>query len=424
MNLHKLVTPKAVTRISHAEFAGSFLDLLSDIENGTVFRVTGNPAIEAINRDFVQPARAAGRLKEFRQDTPALYDRQIVQRAITLDLPLPDTTLLDSTLRLRRTEGKGAFVGPHIDVHEDLPVDGLNFWISFSPLGREETVQFLPPEWILGGTPIGHFKSGVYRDDAGRTMPFEALEKSAVSSEIEPGEYFAFYSGRTAHCSPFYVKGERITADQRMILTPTPEGLIFGHHTHFYPVGKLNAFDGAVPVKSVTADYWSASGDHPVPTPYPSPIDEMANNLHAAHRVARASGVGADTPGADRILGEADRSINPRSEMLTHTRDAAARRLLKRDLVNLVPEVPNRIYPEIVKSDLFHVLSLAWHRGMATGGLVAALNAIVLLILIRLMVDFGGLAGHRVKTVLINRLSMVTWQQLHGTGQPGEARNV
>jgi hypothetical protein len=424
MNSYKLVTPKVVTRISHAEFARSFFDLLTEIDRGTIFRVSGNPAIEAINRDFVQPARAAGRLQDFRPDTPALYDWQIVQRAMTLDLPLPETTLLDSTLRLRRTEGKGAFVGPHIDVHEDLPIDGLNFWISFSSLGREETIQFLPPDWILGGTPIGHFKSGVYRDAAGRTMPFEALEKSAVSSEIEPGEYFAFYSGRTAHCSPFYVKGERITADQRMVLAPTSEGLIFGHHTHFYPVRKLSAFDGTVPVKSITAEYWSNSGGHPALTSYPSPIDEMADNLHAAHRIAKASGIGADAPGADKILGAAGRSVNLRSEMLTNTQDAAARRLLKRDLVNLVPEVPNRIYPKIVKSDLFHVLSLAWHRGMATGGIVPALNAVVLLMLIRLTVDFGGLAGHRVKTVLINRLSMVTWKQLHGAGQVGETRNA
>jgi hypothetical protein len=87
---------------------------------------------------------------------------------MAFDLLLPETTLIDSTLRLRRTEGNGAFVGPHIDIHEDLPVDGLNFWISFGPLGREETIQFLPPEWILAGAPSGHFKAGVYRDTDGR----------------------------------------------------------------------------------------------------------------------------------------------------------------------------------------------------------------------------------------------------------------
>jgi hypothetical protein len=137
MNSYKLVTPKVVTRISHNEFARSFLELLPEIESGTIFRVSGNPAIEAINRNFVQPARTERRLKDFRPDTPALYERQIFQRAMAFDLPLPETTLIDSTLRLRRTEGNGAFVGPHIDIHEDLPVDGINFWISFSPLGRE-----------------------------------------------------------------------------------------------------------------------------------------------------------------------------------------------------------------------------------------------------------------------------------------------
>jgi hypothetical protein len=70
MNSYKLVTPQVVTRISQNEFARSFRDLLPEIESGTIFRVSGNPAIEAINRNFVQPARAERRLKDFRPDTP------------------------------------------------------------------------------------------------------------------------------------------------------------------------------------------------------------------------------------------------------------------------------------------------------------------------------------------------------------------
>jgi hypothetical protein len=252
-------------------------------------------------------------------------------------------------------------------------------------------------------------------------MPFDTLEKSAVSSEIEPGEFFAFLSGRTAHCSPFRVRGERITADQRMIIAPTPETLKFGHYRHFYPVRNLNAFDGNVQVKSVTADYWDSSSA-PDLALYSSPIEEMADNLHMAHKVAKSAGIGADAPGADTILREAARSVSLRSEMLTNTKDAATRRQIKGDLINLVPEAPNRIYPEIIKGDLFHVLSLAWDRGLARG-LVPATNAVVLLVLMRLMVDFGNAAGHRVKTVLINRLSTVIWQQLHGDGRLSETRN-
>jgi hypothetical protein len=97
MNSRNLITPLTVRRITHAEFCSSFLTHLPQIEAGSVFLVSGNPMLKKIQEDFAEPTVRQGRLTDFRHDIPNLCSKQLVQRAIIHDLPLPPGTLIDST---------------------------------------------------------------------------------------------------------------------------------------------------------------------------------------------------------------------------------------------------------------------------------------------------------------------------------------
>lgn len=225
MKLDRLISPRGIERISESDFSKSFLDCLSRIDDGVIFLITDSPSMSKIYREFVLPAQDSKRYDDFRMNAPFLHAKQLLQRAAFSNLPLSPNSLVDSIVRLRRTVGAGAFVGPHVDFHENLPANALNFWISFSQLEQEEAIQFLPERWVLAGTPVGHFKAGVHLDGRGRILPFDDLVKSSISSAIMPGEYFVFKSGRTPHCSPFFVKADRVTADQRILLSIDPAEL-------------------------------------------------------------------------------------------------------------------------------------------------------------------------------------------------------
>lgn len=422
MHEEQWITPRRVVGISQAEFAKSFSECIAQVDDGVIFRVAGNDQLKAIREDFVKASVASGNFGLFRKNTPALYSKQLVQKAAFSGLPIHHDALIDSTLRLRRTVGAGAFVGPHLDVHEDLPMNALNFWISFSSLEREETIQFLPPGWVLDGIPVGHFKAGVYVDKKRRILPFEKLVKSAVSSAIEPGEYFVFKSGRTAHCSPFFVKGERITADQRMLLAIDGKELNFACRPDYYPFGWLDRFDGEKPVNEILREYWSGDGlaRHgaaiAAATTPQRPIDRMLEVPALAHDIAKSEHISAQEPGIKEVLSLAHRSVSLRLALLETTAPGADRDRVCEDLVELVPESPHKTYTAVARSASAPVVRAIWHRASERGGIVGGIVATAAFELIRLLEALKGTIPERVRAASGYRLCWILWRQLHGSG--------
>jgi len=417
------ITPRRVVEISQNEFERTFSDCIAQIENGEIFQVKGNDRLTSIYEDFVKKSVTSGNIELFRQNAPSLYPRQLVQKAIFSGLPVSGDALVDSTLRLRRTVGAGAFVGPHLDVHENLPMNALNFWVSFSSLEREEAIQFLPPAWVLDGIPVGHFKAGVYLDEKGRILPFEKLVKSAVSSPIGPGEYFVFKSGRTAHCSPFFVRGERITADQRILLATGKDELNFACRPDYYPVGWLDRFNGERAVIDILRDYWTEEGRSRLATVAGSstaekqkPIDRMLQVPSVAHEIAKLERISAQEPGIDKVLTVAHRSVSLRLALLETTVAGTHRDKVCEDLIELVPESPQKIYPAVARSASPPVMKAIWHRAAGRGGMLAGVQASTALGLIWLLEVFRGVFPERVRVALGGRLSWLLWRQLHGSG--------
>ncbi len=146
-----LISPVKFVRISHAEWTRDFSACVDAINAGTIFLVYGNEYLEEIYQRSIQPRHKANDRKYFGPNPENLYKRQDVQRALFSDLSNEAAIFVDSYVRLRRTIGKGAFVGPHIDFYEDLPLEGINCWISFSFLEASEAIQFLPAHYHPGG---------------------------------------------------------------------------------------------------------------------------------------------------------------------------------------------------------------------------------------------------------------------------------
>ena len=423
MQSNEIICPKKIEMISEKEFAQSFKSCLSQIETGTVFRVTGNKSLANIYKNFVIPKAESKHYHDFRMNTPELYMKQLIQKAAFTFLPLPTESLVDSTLRLRHTVGGGGFVGPHLDFHENLPADALNFWISFSKLERDETIQFLPAPWILEGTPIGHFKSGVYLDNHGRIMPFESLIKSTVSSPILPGEYFVFKSGRTAHCSPFFVKENRITADQRILLSNQSSDLNFACLPEYYPLSWINRFDGSFSVNDILSEYWNSDQAEDLrqsielalnQTTGGNPIRKMAENPQIAHKIVLEKKISAEEPGVDKILEKEYRHVAMRLSLLQTTPSGLSLERLCKNLIELMPEAPQKIYPVIARKVNLRVLSYVWSQATEKNGIIKAMLALFYFGLMWFLQTFPILP-RRLQIVTLNKVSWPLWRCFHSS---------
>jgi hypothetical protein len=249
------------------------------------------------------------------------------------------------------------------------------------------------------------------------------LEKSAVSAVIAPGEYFAFYSGRTPHCSPFFVKGERLTADQRIILNPTPELLKFGSRSKYYPASCIDEFDGSRSVAGITETFWANEGQSMIHESTDR-ISEMRSNLNAASEIAKIYNIGADAAGVSEILDAAKRSVALRLSLLPNTKTAISRQRVAIDLIQLTPENPAKTYPPAINAAFSQILPVIWRTGLRKNGIAAAIVSIALAASIRVIQFLGAAIPQRISIVLSNKLCWLLWERLNGTGQIEQVRTA
>jgi hypothetical protein len=386
-----LISPREFVRVAHAELKSNFLECVDAINAGTIFLVYGNSRLEEIYQESIKLKYKANDRKQFRENPEDLYKTQNVQRALFSDLTNEAQIFVDSYVRLRRTFGQGAFVGPHIDFYEDLPRDGINCWISFSSLEAEEAIQFLPARYYTDGDMSGHFKAEVHLDRFGKLMPSSKLVSDAMSHAIKPCEYFVFNSGRTVHCSPFYVKTDRITCDQRAFLIQDRRDVNFGELFNFYSVEDQSRFDGTSNVSTVLSDLWSTYLSN-----FSFPICQYRSDLKGAPdspldiarkrnldpslflRETLGQKVSLDHPLIQDWLASRPRSVGLRMRLLNHVSDPKHIALLCNDLLSLVPENPEKVYRKVFSHPNFSIRSIfSMDRPLERAGSVASLGYLI-----------------------------------------------
>lgn len=274
----QLISPRNFVRLSHEEWTKNFDSCSKAIEGGTIFLIYGNAALTEIYEKFIRPRYESRKYSYFGPNPPDLHRSQAIQKALFLSVKSKTPLFVDAYVRLRHTKGKGAFVGPHIDCYEDLPQNSLNCWVSFSHLEAGEAIQFLPAHHYMSGENLsGHFKSGVYLDKSNRLLPTKSVQNDARSYKIGPCEYFVFNSGRTVHCSPFFVKRDRVTCDQRIFMQTSDEDANFGELMNYYALSDIDRFDKSMGAEIVLKDLWGIYADR-----YDFPICQFLSKTSAS----------------------------------------------------------------------------------------------------------------------------------------------
>lgn len=212
--------------------------ILTEVVSGEViYKVSGLPNFFSKN----SPLKNLETLlsideKEFQNLIDKLEENQFIQRKMFKAFPkeILDNFFIDGFVRFRRTSGEGAFVGPHLDVYEGLPNNSINFWITFTNLERNESLQFYdrsiyPNNENLGGAfkPYCILKNG-------KLMPTKKLLENNYNFSINAFECFLFNSARIVHSSPFFLKKVRLTLDQRIFMDEENLIKVFSSRKNYY----------------------------------------------------------------------------------------------------------------------------------------------------------------------------------------------
>jgi hypothetical protein len=355
-----IISPTEFVRISHDEYVRNFPKCVDAINAGTIFLVYGNEHLYEIYKRSILPRYKTKDRKYFGLNPEDLHKNQNIQRALFSNLS-HEHIFVDSSIRLRMTHGQGAFVGPHIDFYEGLPRDGINCWISFSSLEASEAIQFLPSHFHPQGENMsGHFKEGVHLHKSNKLMPSSKLIKEAKSHPINPCEYFVFNSGRMVHCSPFYVKRDRVTCDQRIFRARDPKDANFGELLNWYCLEDQSKFDGVREVRSILNELWSV-----YQTNFNFPICHFRSDIKAspdrALEIARDKKLDPSLFLREMLGKQIDlnhllisdwlkmhtKSVSLRMHLLDFANDSRHVDRLSQDLLSLIPENQSKVYKKL-----------------------------------------------------------------------------
>ena len=386
------LTPSGPTTLDYADFVASAESYLRRTRAGEVFLIRRNPAISAFVEEFVAPHVADGDFSVFRENSPAVYDTQRLQHALFDPLRDIDGLFVDAFVRLRRTVGRGAFVGPHCDQFEGLPPNCLNFWTTYVPLQAGETLNLLPARWHPATNLAGTAKWGVYRDDEFRLMPRRALLDDVLSFPLEAGDSILFNSGRMPHCSPFFVERHRITSDIRLVLVDRKEELQFKTVSNYYRLADIDAFDGRRAAGEVLAELWrrydvdidpfGVHGRDGAQT-QAALLDRLAGGVDptAVIQLWQARRLGGRTELADRVCEAAPMAVAPRLALLDILDDAPGKRNeIAAQLLRLPVENPQRVLAAVsARAAPGRLAALAFRSGAGTrDGIEAAVLAVAM----------------------------------------------
>jgi hypothetical protein len=225
---------KDLIQVSYTEFQNNFGDYKNKIFEGYIYQVKGNPYVAKIKNLYIDKWIRENKEDLIKENTKDLFHSQELQRALFNNLTNKRNILVDSTVRLRATKGKGAFVGPHVDKYEYLSEHCINFWVSFLNLEENETITFVKSNWIPNHHNQGNLKLGVKADKNLKFFPVNELIRDSISYKINAGDYFVFASGKVPHCSPFFVKKKRISADQRLLFINDTNDTNFAEIKNYY----------------------------------------------------------------------------------------------------------------------------------------------------------------------------------------------
>jgi len=357
-----LISPRNFVRLTHDEWTKNFDACSEAIEGGTIFLIYGNAALTEIYEKFIRPRYESGKHSYFGPNPPDLHRSQAIQKALFSSVKSTTPLFVDAYVRLRHTRGNGGFVGPHIDCYEDLPQNSLNCWVSFSNLEAGEAIQFLPAHHYKAGENLsGHFKSGVYLDKSNRLLPTKSVQNDARSHKIGPCEYFVFNSGRTVHCSPFFVKRDRVTCDQRIFKQASVEDANFGELMNYYALPDIDRFNKSMDAERVLKDLWGTYADK-----YDFPICHFLSKTSASTRsqldIAEEVGLDSGLLFRQNIrqpfdldhqlirkwLTQSSKCVSLRIRLLDHALVKDQSILLCDELMSLPPENPTKMYGKIM----------------------------------------------------------------------------
>lgn len=396
----QLISPHRIEKVSWSVFRSRFDECVNQIEDGTIFRVHGHERLQEFFHTIIEPKRASRRFDFFRENPDEIHHEQVLQKVLFSDIKSLNPIFIDSTVRLRRTLGLGALVGPHIDKYESLPVNGINFWISFSSLQREQALQFLPEKWLPKSENSGSFKLGTYIDHRSRLMPSLELTESALSSDMGPCDIFIFNSGRTIHCSPFFVGDERISADQRLFIHRDHDDIDFGFLPEFYRQEDMRAFTGEKAADQVLQTLWQG---------YAHNFDSSETLLSRDASELRQSNESIALDGfstynvirystktkyrlpaklVNQLTLKAPRSVAVRIGLLNCNISRKSRRQICLELLQIPPEQCSKTYSAVASN--MDTVSLAQFSSAASRsyGSRRAFAAVVLLLFLALIVRF------------------------------------
>lgn len=230
----QLINFKELITIESEDFYNNFDQVKEKIFKGYIYKVKNNKKIIEIKKNYIDCWLQKPSNDKFRENVPELYNTQLIQNALFSEIKDKEKMLVDSRVRLRRTVGEGAFVGPHLDAYESLPVKGINFWTSFMPIKEKQGLTIVDKKWQPAFYNQGNFKNGVSINT--ETLKLEASKElidSSFSFSMDECEYLVFASGMIPHCSPFINK-HRITADQRIVYLDSFMDTNFGEVDNYY----------------------------------------------------------------------------------------------------------------------------------------------------------------------------------------------
>ena len=256
-------------------------------------------------------------------------------------------------------------------------------------------------------------------------MPSSRLVSDAMSHAINPCEYFVFNSGRTVHCSPFYVKTDRVTCDQRAFLIQDANDANFGELFNYYSLKDQSRFDGSRQVSAVLGELWSV-----YLSTFSFPICQFRTDLKrfpdSALDIARDKNldpslflrenldqkVSLDHPLIQNWLGSRPLSVGLRMRLLEHVSDSTYVDFLCKDLLRLIPENPEKTYRKIFSHPGFNVRSIS-----PMGGAFERTRAVESLgRLIRFFnLSFGRYLPGSLRSRLTRKLAYSLFKTLHPT---------
>ncbi len=269
----------------------------------------------------------------------------------------------------------------------------------------------------------GHFKAEVHLDRSNKLMPSSKLIKEAKSHAINPCEYFVFNSGRTVHCSPFYVKTDRVTCDQRVFLVRNPKDANFGELLNYYSLEDQSKFDGTREVRSVLGELWSAYQRN-----FSFPICQFRSDLEGspdlALDIAREKNLDPSLFLREKMgkeinfnhslvqdwLRSRPQSVSLRMRLLDCADDSRHVNALCKDLLTLMPENPEKIYRKVFSHPDFDFRTISSMGGIfERSSTVTALGRLIRLI----NMNFGSYLPGSLRTRLTRRFAFSLFKNLY-----------